>query len=304
MSGRSPSDSRHVFDPLPREVVELWLEGKYANGPQRTTDYARLGWALMLRGYYRYQIFGDDDLTTVDYSQLTPLQRGYCIFDLVRGELKCWGIRVMTSREWRAVSLVPHPLLWKSTTCDVKTDASGDSAYLDCMYRMVVPRLIPLADDASQKRWDPFNRDSAPLRQGITDREKEASTAVEYLRGFFDRDWKTHKESVRGPSKPPDKFSPKAIGILRKIVNEVDDKLWGPDCTYDSAVTFRDAAAHAASNQVDGIAKTISNTQDLNADAREDAMVAYAASRFDCADSKYTSISSWRFYMPTSKECS
>lgn len=173
----SVKDRRQFFQPLPREVIRYWLEGNYTGGIAPSIAYYQLGWALMLRGFYRYRVS----------TTKTPVShRGYCVIDLQNGEICCRGIRVYSdAAQWDGIANNIHPFLWKS---EVSTIRAGRSrARLSCAQRLLTTkewRALPLSSSLLSPK-DPIE----------TTDEQEA--AIDYIATRFDQDWETINGSIK-----------------------------------------------------------------------------------------------------------
>jgi hypothetical protein len=179
---------------LPREVINLWLDGKYSTGPQRSVAYDRLGWSLMLRGLYRYEILAVDD------SHFPPTtHRGYCIFDLYDGEMICYGIRVYTGPQWDSyLHHQPHPLFWYSDVCHIKPHKTHEGAKFTCQYRLLLPGRWEGAKDS----LNPFRNlwgeaMTAPPQLAASQRGPEAQAAAEYFAQAFSSDLARTRDFVQ-----------------------------------------------------------------------------------------------------------
>jgi hypothetical protein len=169
---------RQFFQPLPREVIRYWLEGSYTGGIAPSIAYDQLGWALMLRGFYRYRV----STTKVPVSH-----RGYCVIDLQNGEICCRGIRVYSdAAEWDGIANNIHPFLWKS---EVSTIRAGRSrARLSCAQRLLATkewRALPLTSNLLSSK-DP------------TETTDEQKAAIDYIAATrFDQDWEAINGSIK-----------------------------------------------------------------------------------------------------------
>jgi hypothetical protein len=83
---------------IPAEFLEAWARGQYAIGP-RTLDYQYAGLALMLRGFYRYDVLDDQD------KDQKPIFGGYAVAAIQDKELTFAGLRVYGEES---------PMFWKS----------------------------------------------------------------------------------------------------------------------------------------------------------------------------------------------
>lgn len=190
------------FQPLPSDVVRFWQEGKYSGGLQRSVEYDRLGWALMLRGIYTYET--EDDLGVRGPKQT---HRGFGMFDLYDGELRCYGIRVWTGASWDPLKELQHPLLWRSDVCAIQTDPVDNKARLRCVYRLLCPyqgkkyrklgKEMHNAFDVFKNLWDNRNRS----RKNPQNVPGEAGWAVTYLTKYFERDWGPMRSLVGSQAK-------------------------------------------------------------------------------------------------------
>jgi hypothetical protein len=180
------SGQHRIFDAIPQDVINYWLEGKYIQGPHRPMSYDFLGWSLMVRGCYLYESFqGAQDTVW-----------GYCLFDLDNGDLYCAGLTLNSvSSDQPEGDEANHPLLWRSEVCKVKSGPSQDKATLICIYRVVYPPTDrkedtwkPIEDlhDRFKKHW-PEKQMAGPE----PDRDpKLREESIAYLKGQFDIDWK------------------------------------------------------------------------------------------------------------------
>ena len=89
---------------IPAEFLESWTRGQYVIGP-RTLDYQYAGLALILRGFYRYDVWeqGQDD-------KAGALFGGYAVAYVRDNELNFAGFRLYA----RDVEGEQTPLFWKS----------------------------------------------------------------------------------------------------------------------------------------------------------------------------------------------
>jgi hypothetical protein len=87
---------------IPGEFLEAWARGQYVIGP-RTLDYQYAGLALMLRGFYRYDV--------LDVQDNVPLFGGYAVADILAKELTFAGFRVYASGTTKGEQT---PMFWKS----------------------------------------------------------------------------------------------------------------------------------------------------------------------------------------------
>jgi hypothetical protein len=121
---------QQFFQPLPREVIRYWLEGNYTGGIAPSVAYDQLGWALMFRGFYRYQLSAPKAQNS---------HRGYCVIDLQNGEICCYGVRLFSaSSQWKEIADYVHPFLWKSEAGTIR--AGRSSARLSCALRTLATR--------------------------------------------------------------------------------------------------------------------------------------------------------------------
>src|SRR5262245_3081917 len=61
-----------LLPPTAPEVFELWLRGDYAGGLGPSAAYDRLGWSLMVRGFYRYEVTQDPPPKPTDPPPANP----------------------------------------------------------------------------------------------------------------------------------------------------------------------------------------------------------------------------------------
>jgi hypothetical protein len=87
---------------IPAEFLEAWARGQYVIGP-RTVDYQYAGLALMLRGFYRYDV--------LDVRDKKPLFGGYAVAAILDKELTFAGFRVYASD---TIQGAQTPMFWKS----------------------------------------------------------------------------------------------------------------------------------------------------------------------------------------------
>jgi hypothetical protein len=50
---------------IPGEFLDAWIRGQYVIGP-RTLDYQYAGLALILRGFYRYDVWAESKISNAD----------------------------------------------------------------------------------------------------------------------------------------------------------------------------------------------------------------------------------------------
>lgn len=201
---------RHLFfQPVPHEVIDLWLEGKYAGGLSPSVAYDQLGWALMVRGFYRYKVTERKKKAPAQKKKAIPrkkkapaknvktgdkaklIHRGYCVIDLNDGEICFKGIR-LESPGWEFENEY-HPLLWKSDASAIRQPSSGRKkhARLTCAYRLL---------NVDHHRNDLEVSEVLKAFASISDprdSEKEVSMAIPYLALHFDQDWQRILDVVR-----------------------------------------------------------------------------------------------------------
>ena len=108
---------------IPGEFLDAWMRGRYVIGP-RTLDYRYAGLALILRGFYRYDVWVESKVTdnnptaakleTPKWGQRAAsghngLFGGYAALYIKDHELSLAGFRVYACREDEET-----PLFWKS----------------------------------------------------------------------------------------------------------------------------------------------------------------------------------------------
>lgn len=84
---------------IPAEFLEAWARGRYVIGP-RTLDYQYAGLALMLRGFYRYDVLDDQDKDN------KPIFGGYAVASIPDKELTFAGFRIYGEESlmfWKSV---------------------------------------------------------------------------------------------------------------------------------------------------------------------------------------------------------
>jgi hypothetical protein len=196
------------FKPLPDEVILHWLEGTYSSGIAPSVAYDQLGWALMVRGFYRYLVQDTD----ASGAATTPSHRGYSVIDLVDGELQCHGIRVYSSEEWKPLDAYEHPLLWKSDASSIRKSPTRHKATITCAYRLLFTDAwhgkTHIAK-AFHDLWGPkkgkpkFDR---CVRCDRRERAREQALAIAYLSTDFQRDWNCVNDFVKNnKAASPDK---------------------------------------------------------------------------------------------------
>jgi hypothetical protein len=89
---------------IPSEFLDAWMRGQYAIGP-RILDYQYAGFALILRGLYRYDV----QPKNVSGGELKGAFGGYAAAYLRNNELNFAGFRVYENGHSEDV-----PLFWKS----------------------------------------------------------------------------------------------------------------------------------------------------------------------------------------------
>ncbi len=185
---------RRLQTALPSEVIDQWLEGKYTGGPSRTLAYDRLGWALMLRGMYEYEIRADNG-----NGKIVVTHRGYCILDLYGGELRCYGIRVYTGDRWDAyLHYQPHPCFWSSEVCHIKPHSTHEGARLTCLYYLLLPGDWQGVDHSLDEFHDVWSN----KLQGVADpsneiRQREARAAANYFSNQYMTDHRKTWDCVK-----------------------------------------------------------------------------------------------------------
>lgn len=111
---------------VPPEIIDSWIRGEYLIGTRRGTGYDFIGWALMLRGFYRYEVHKSapnaEPSAAMQSEQpeiLGPSDTlthcGYCAVDLLEGDLFFSGLRLHTVPGVATEhALKPAPSLWVS----------------------------------------------------------------------------------------------------------------------------------------------------------------------------------------------
>lgn len=82
----------HIFDLIPQSIITSWLKGEYLIGISHSSAYEYIGWSLMIRGYYLYEVFEDRD-------EEEKTHWGYCLIDLKEKDLFFGGIRLWTAED-------------------------------------------------------------------------------------------------------------------------------------------------------------------------------------------------------------
>jgi hypothetical protein len=82
------TENETINDYLPKEIIDFFLDGRYATQSDRTTKYNYLAWSLYLRGIYRYYV--EDSNGTGHKGD----HGGYCVIDIKNDQFKIRGIRV------------------------------------------------------------------------------------------------------------------------------------------------------------------------------------------------------------------
>lgn len=180
---------RQFFEPLPTAVVRYWLEGKYAGGLAPSVSYEELGWALMVRGFYRYTVVVNSSFS----------HRGYAVIDLHEGDIQCRGIRVKSEEAlWGAYKGYKHPLLWRSDVSAIRTTPGSRDARLTCALR-----LLPTDDwhgtlpipESFEACWKTVG--GAPNVPDSAMERMEEAIAIPYLASQFEKDWHQTKDSLK-----------------------------------------------------------------------------------------------------------
>ena len=89
---------------IPSEFLDAWMRGQYVIGP-RTLDYQYAGFALILRGFYRYDV----QPKSASGGELKGAFGGYAAAYLKNNELNFAGFRVYENGNSEDI-----PLFWKS----------------------------------------------------------------------------------------------------------------------------------------------------------------------------------------------
>lgn len=185
-----PPKPAKFYDLLPRDIIDHWLDGRYSLGPHRTITYDALGWALMLRGFYRYEAFDEKNNLT---------HWGYEFIDLEGGEIYSGGVRLWSAN---AIAAPNHPYIWRSEMC--KIDLTREHPRFLCAYRLVyLDKDKPPVTDSEKKLEEihkgfsecfPTAGASMPGKNDLQD-EPLRSCSLNYLAHNFDADWRAIKEA-------------------------------------------------------------------------------------------------------------
>jgi hypothetical protein len=202
------------FQPLPREVISYWLEGSYTGGIAASVAYDQLGWALMMRGFYRYKVNMSEKGKKPWLSH-----RGYCVIDLYNGEVRCHGIRVHTSDAWeKFMPKCDHPLLWKSEVSAIR--AGEPRVRLICALRLLETKKwqgSPGITGAFDACW------TETLDKETYDNPKECAIAISYIASHFEQDWHKIKDAVRGLSQKDEEDLPGEVFSGFMVYANADD---------------------------------------------------------------------------------
>ena len=117
---------------IPTEFVQAWRRGEYLLGAQNSLDYQYAGWALTLRGYYRYEVCNKEEMLQFG---------GYTVVDVKRGDLYLAGIRFPIKPDQD-----DRPIFWETVFSKFQDSEAAD-----------IPEIYYLAklyDQSSSERMD------------------------------------------------------------------------------------------------------------------------------------------------------
>jgi hypothetical protein len=185
----------HLLKPLPMEVIRYWLEGSYSGGLAPSVTYDQLGWALMIRGFYHYEV---RQFENAGYNKFS--HRGYSIIDLKEGEIYGYGVRLCSGDQWGKIRDFEYPLLWKSEASAIRPSSTKSQATISCAYRLLVTET-----------WSGASKIPTAFRSRAWKRKKigpeipvpqEQAIAIDYLVKDFESDWNRVNDTVKNSSKP------------------------------------------------------------------------------------------------------
>ena len=84
-----------LFQPLPREVIDYWIEGRYAALLALPWPMNNLAGRRWCGGFYRYDVTVEQKTKTKAKTTTLVLQRGYCVVDLYGGNSIPWRASVL-----------------------------------------------------------------------------------------------------------------------------------------------------------------------------------------------------------------
>jgi hypothetical protein len=185
---------RQFFAPLPTAIIRYWLDGKYAGGLAPSVAYEELGWALMVRGFYRYKV------EVSNGGQLKLSHRGYSVIDLQDGDIVCKGIRVKSNDPWKKYLGWEYPFLWKSDVSAIRSNPGERSARLTCALRLLATdkwKGTSGIATAFKNLWSGGGgpNKEAPDQDDDVER-KEQSIAIPYMARRLDEDWHKIKKEI------------------------------------------------------------------------------------------------------------
>jgi hypothetical protein len=118
---------------VPRQIPSYWLEGRFNVAQYRSDRYNRLGWSLLVRGIYWYEVTTSEG--KVSHGGLAQID-----FETDSEDLVLTGLRVI-GRDCSHGAAT-----WKSTMC--RLDAKAEFASLQFAYSW---RMISSADAGTEK---------------------------------------------------------------------------------------------------------------------------------------------------------
>lgn len=119
-------DLPQVYRLLPRQVIRYWIEGRFADPANRTPRYNKLGWTLLLRGFYWYRVDECDGQGAASKFN----HAGFCVIDLDDADVYLGGIRLVSRYDGDTYTF--DPFIWRSTI--LRLTAKSDEAILEFVY--------------------------------------------------------------------------------------------------------------------------------------------------------------------------
>jgi len=137
---------------IPSEFLDAWMRGQYVIGP-RTLDYQYAGFALILRGFYRYDV----QPKSASGGERKGAFGGYAAAYLKNDELNIAGFRVYDDGNPKEV-----PLFWKSVFSRFHNDDKDGQIKLYFPYN-IYPDLIPMRIRRAYPDMDKSDSDKLTL---------------------------------------------------------------------------------------------------------------------------------------------
>src|ERR1700733_4046760 len=122
---------------VPRQIPRYWIEGRFNNSQYRSARYNNLGWSLLIRGLYWYEVVNKGlelrhaGLAEIDFLGATE-------------EMRIRGIRLSDGK------LKPQIVFWQSTLSKVSSDLK--TGRLDFAYKWVPLELRSISAEVKELR--------------------------------------------------------------------------------------------------------------------------------------------------------